>query len=202
VALLALPPRSALAHGFGQRYDLPVPLWLWATAAATAVTLSFVVIGIFVRARPGAPDYWRLDLLCFRWGRVLAARSVRLVARVVAVATPLLLIAAGLAGDQSPTRNIVPTAVWVGWWVGFAYLSTLVGNLWAVVNPRSAPLRLVGRVARPSRASLPLSGLARYVAGRRPLPGLRLDGAGLHGPDEPDPAGSPDRRLLFSPGRR
>ena len=62
-ALLTLPPRSALAHGFRQRYDLPVPLWLWATAAATAVTLSFVVIGIFVRARPGAPDYWRLDLV-------------------------------------------------------------------------------------------------------------------------------------------
>ena len=60
---------------------------------------------------------------------------MRLVARVVAVATLLLLIAAGLAGDQSPTRNVVPTAVWVGRWVD---LSALVGNLWAVVNPWSA----------------------------------------------------------------
>ena len=32
--LLTLLPGHALAHGFGQRYDLPVPLWLWAAAAA------------------------------------------------------------------------------------------------------------------------------------------------------------------------
>jgi hypothetical protein len=136
--LLLLDPRPALAHGIGQRYDLPVPLWLWATAAAAAVALSFVVIGLFVTANPGTRGYPRLDLLRFPLGRALADRRLRLGVRVVAVGSLLLLVAAGLAGDQSPARNLVPTAVWVAWWVGFAYLSALVGNLWAVINPWAA----------------------------------------------------------------
>jgi len=35
---------SAAAPGFGQRDDLPVPLWLWVAGAAEAVVLSFGVI--------------------------------------------------------------------------------------------------------------------------------------------------------------
>ena len=137
-ALLTLGPGEALAHGFGQRYDLPVPLWLWAAAAAAAVALSFVVIGLFVKASPGVHGYWRLNLLRFPLGRVLASSRVRLAARLVSVGLLALILAASLAGNQSPTRNIAPTFIWVAWWVGFAYLSALVGNLWAVVNPWAA----------------------------------------------------------------
>jgi hypothetical protein len=50
VALLAGP---AYAHGFGERYDLPVPLWLYLTGAGAAVALSFVVIGFSMRGTPG-----------------------------------------------------------------------------------------------------------------------------------------------------
>jgi hypothetical protein len=135
---LTLAPGEALAHGFGQRYDLPVPLWLWAAAAAAAVALSFVIIGLFVKASPGVRGYWRLNLLRFPPGRLLADRRVRLVARLVSVGLLILVLVASLAGNQSPTRNIAPTFIWVAWWVGFAYLSALVGNLWAVVNPWAA----------------------------------------------------------------
>jgi len=137
-ALLALAPRPALAHGFGQRYDLPIPLWLWVAAAAAAVALSFVIIGLFVRASPGVRGYWRANLLRSRAGRRLADGRTRLAARALFVGLLLLILAACLFGNQNPTRNIAPTAVWVAWWVGFAYLSALVGNLWAVVNPWAA----------------------------------------------------------------
>ena len=40
-----------------------------------------------------------------------------------------------MVGHPNPTRNLAPTVVWILWWVGFAYLSALVGNLWAVMNP-------------------------------------------------------------------
>jgi hypothetical protein len=136
--LLALAPRGATAHGFGQRYDLPVPLWLWATAAAAAVALSFAIIGVFVKGSPGARVYARLDLLRFRIGRLLADRRIRFAARLVSVGLLGLVLAASLVGDQSPTRNLAPTFIWVAWWVGFAYLSALVGNLWAVINPWAA----------------------------------------------------------------
>jgi hypothetical protein len=137
-ALLALAPGEALAHGFGQRYDLPVPLWLWAAAAAAAVALSFAIIGLFVKASPGVHGYWRLNLLRTPLGRALADRRLRLAARLISVGVLVLVLAASLAGDQSPTRNITPTLVWVAWWVGFAYLSALVGNVWAWLNPWAA----------------------------------------------------------------
>ncbi|HSE94875.1 MAG TPA: hypothetical protein VLD61_03240 [Methylomirabilota bacterium] len=140
-AFLLLAPRPALAHGFGQRYDLPVPLWLWVTAAAAAVALSFVVMSVFVARDPGARGYRRLDLSRGPIGRALTGDGTRALVRLISVGLLALVVAAGLLGDQSPTRNLAPTAVWVAWWVGFAYLSALVGNMWAVVDPWSALFR-------------------------------------------------------------
>lgn len=151
---VAACPRPALAHGFGQRYDLPVPLGLWVAAAAAAVALSFVIIGIFVRANPGPRGSPRLNLLRWTLGRVVAGRAVRLGAQVVAVALLLLIVVAGLAGNQNPTRNIAPTAVWIVWWVGFAYVSALVGNLWAVMNPWAAVFEWSEALLGPRRAVL------------------------------------------------
>lgn len=132
----AIPPAGA--HGFGQRYDLPVPLWLWVTGAAAAVVLSFVIIGLFVRRNPGIRGYPRVNLLRWRLGRLLAGRPVQFAAQGVSVGLLLLVVTAGLIGDQNPTRNFAPIWVWVIWWVGFAYVSALAGNLWAAVSPWAA----------------------------------------------------------------
>jgi hypothetical protein len=117
--------------------------------------LSFVVIGLFVTASAGAGRSWRLNLLRFRAGRWLADRRLRLAVRVIAVGFLLLVVAAGLFGDQNPIRNLTPTAVWVAWWVGFAYVSALIGNLWAVVNPWSALFAWGEALLGPDRKILP-----------------------------------------------
>src|SRR6266536_6338158 len=52
----------AAAHGFGQRYDLPLPLSLYLFGGAAAVALSFVVVALFARHTPGAHGYPRIDL--------------------------------------------------------------------------------------------------------------------------------------------
>ncbi|MEJ7652293.1 MAG: hypothetical protein WKH64_02520 [Chloroflexia bacterium] len=54
LALGMAPTGAALAHGFGQTYSLPVPLWLYLFGAAAAVVLSFVLVGFFHR-RPHRP---------------------------------------------------------------------------------------------------------------------------------------------------
>ena len=69
IAVLALP-QAVAAHGFGDRYDLPVPLSLCAGGAAIALVLSFVVIGLSVRS-PAIGDYARLNLLRWRVAWVL-----------------------------------------------------------------------------------------------------------------------------------
>jgi hypothetical protein len=134
----AAPAGTAAAHGFGQRYDLPVPLSLWIGGAAAAVALSFAVIGLFIRARAGAHDYPRVNLLRWPWSRCLVHRRTACVVQALSVAVLALLVATGIAGDQNPTRNLAPVMVWVIWWVGTAYTSALVGNVWAVINPWAA----------------------------------------------------------------
>ena len=58
--LVGLVPARVYAHGFGERYDLPVPLNYFLVGAAATVALSFVVIGFFVRQRPGIGFFFAL----------------------------------------------------------------------------------------------------------------------------------------------
>jgi len=104
VMLLSLfAARPALAHGFGQRYDLPVPLWLYLYGAASAVLLSFVVFGFFLGERGPPGGYPRLNLLRFGLFRAtLASRAFVYGMRVFSVAVFGLIILTGLFGDQTP----------------------------------------------------------------------------------------------------
>src|SRR5262249_31616641 len=126
---------SADAHGFGQRYDLPLPLSLYLFGAAAAVVFSFVVAGLFVR-HPFPPDrYPRINLLTFSVGRWLAGSTVRFFLKLLSLGLFIVTIAAGLIGDQNPFRNIAPTLVWVIWWVGLTFISAFVGDIWSLANP-------------------------------------------------------------------
>ncbi|MBK7331216.1 MAG: hypothetical protein IPI87_01925 [Betaproteobacteria bacterium] len=80
-------------------------------------------------------EHWRLDLTLTAGGRLLAAPGFLLAVRTLAVVLFLIVVAAGLFGVQSPLKNIAPVMVWAIWWVGMAYVSALLGDLWALVNP-------------------------------------------------------------------
>ena len=54
-ALVLFQPGLAEAHGFGERYDLPVPLWLYLYGAGATVLVSFVVVGMFLRGQARRP---------------------------------------------------------------------------------------------------------------------------------------------------
>ncbi len=123
------------AHGFGQRYDLPLPLSLYLWGSAAAVAVSFVIIGLFVRHSPRADGYPRVDLLRFAPARLIARPAVAFVLQLLAVALFIVTVLAGMRGDPNPYRNIAPTLVWIIWWVGLAYVSAFLGNLWALINP-------------------------------------------------------------------
>ncbi len=126
--------RPTGAHGFGQRYDLPLPLSLYLFGTAAAVILSFVIVGLFARHTPGASGYPRIDLLAYPPGRWLAPILPGLL-KLIAASVFVLTVTAGFCGSQDPYRNIAPTLVWTIWWVGLAIFSAFVGDLWAVVNP-------------------------------------------------------------------
>lgn len=126
---------TAQAHGFAERYDLPVPLHLYLAGSAAAVALSFVVVAYFVRGDRTVQRYPTFNLLGTSAGRILASRMVRFVLQLFAVFMLVLVVVAGFIGDTDPFKNIAPTTVWVIWWVGFAYISGMLGDLWALLNP-------------------------------------------------------------------
>lgn len=134
-------PGTTFAHGFAQRYDLPVPLGLYLAAAAAAVAFSFVVVAFFVRGQRTVARYPRFDLLTTAPGRALAGPWLVEPLRLFAVAFLVLVVIAGFIGHENPYKNLAPTAVWVIWWVGMAYCCGLLGNFWAVVNPWNAVYR-------------------------------------------------------------
>ena len=52
VVILAFVYQSdVLAHGFGERYDLPLPLWLYVSGGGIVVFSSFLAIGFFLQNR-------------------------------------------------------------------------------------------------------------------------------------------------------
>ena len=124
----------AAAHGFGQRYDLPLPLSLYLIGAGAAVALSFVIFGLFMRRPPVVDDGTGAGRRFVPASGPLAKAAV-LALKLVTLVLFALVVAAGIWGDQNPYRNIAPTLIWVVWWVGFAYVSALLGNLWALINP-------------------------------------------------------------------
>lgn len=136
IPLWVYTPASASAHGFGESYDLPVPLNFFVVGSAMAVALSFVVIGLFVRQRGQDFRYSTYDLLRSPLiGIVLSNRSFLFFIKVAVALLLLLIVAAGLFGVNKPLENISPAMVWVIWWIGLGYISAFFGNCWALINP-------------------------------------------------------------------
>ena len=129
----AAPP--VRAHGFGQRYDLPLPLALYLVGVAAAIVFSFVVVAFFVRRAPPAHGYPRVNLLALPVDEFIAWRGIALTLQLVAVVLFVVTVLAGFRGNQDPYQNIAPTLVWVIAWVGLAYVSAFVGNVWILINP-------------------------------------------------------------------
>lgn len=118
----------AAAHAINERYDLPVPLSYFVAGSAAVVAVTFAIAALFVLAAPRLREEKRVrppEALC------PLAHSMR----GYGIAVFLLVIAAGLFGHEHPARNIAPTMVWVGWWVGFGFLCAFVANLWPLLNP-------------------------------------------------------------------
>ena len=164
VGLTGLIAGPAYAHGFGERTELPIPLGYFIIGAAITVAVSFFIVSFFVRATPGA-SYRRSNLFRVGWLQKVSNSPLLLVPlKASSVFLLGLVIATGLAGVQDPVSNFAPTFVWVVWWVGMAFVTALIGNVWPVLNPWQAVFEAVDRATRKLRSGKGITPLLDYPA--------------------------------------
>lgn len=162
------------AHGIGGgRGDLPLPAWMFAYGAGAAVVVSFAALRLLW---PTARFERRAD------GAVLADPSRALgwgavASRALGLAAFALVLLAAVVGDDDPTDNLAPTAVYVVFWVGLQVLSALVGDVWRLLDPFDTLAALVDRrrtgERRPPAATVLPTALAYWRAAGLPDPRTR-----------------------------
>ena len=131
--LLSILPFRLYGHAFGERYDLPLPMNLYLAAAALVVLLSFILATYIIRDGKVFKHY-HLTLLDLSSQPALTTTLIFLL-RLFGVLLFLFVLACGFFGDQDTFNNFSPTFVWVIWWVGLAFFSALIGNVWSLINP-------------------------------------------------------------------
>ena len=143
--LSAFAARSAGAHGFGIKPDLPIPEQWYTVGAVSAMIVTFAIVGLFIRRTASERPYRTYNLFRHAWVRAIAqSRWIFVVVKAFSVFILFLTIAAGLFGSPVIAWNWTPTFIWIIWWVGFGFgfgfgfVHVLVGNVWAIVNPWKA----------------------------------------------------------------
>ena len=139
-----------LAHAFGERVELPIPVVAFVLGGAAVVAFSFVVVLPTKVERSNetiddTTDVRRVSGLAGAIGLVLLAA----------------LCWAGLAGTQELPENILPTVFWVYVWVVLPLLVGILGDFTSGVNPYGY-LAQLGEQLRPLEACL--AALAGLVA--------------------------------------
>ncbi len=146
-AALLLAPAPALAHGLVGKTDLPIPRWLFAWAAAVVLVVSFVALATL----------WPKPRLANLRERGLGGypRVLDPVCGLVGIGLFAAVVYAGFAGRQEATANILPTWIYVIFWVGLAFASFLFGDVFRAFNPWRAVARGAARVLPARSEPLP-----------------------------------------------
>jgi hypothetical protein len=133
------------AHGIVQREDLPIPHWLFAWAAAIVLVVSFFALGaLWPRPRLEQPGWRPLG----PFGRALGSRAADVVCGAVGVLLLVVVVLAGWIAGGTALDNLAPTFILITFWVGLAFASVFLGDVFAVLSPWRALGRATGWAVR------------------------------------------------------
>ena len=127
---------DALGHSFTPPYTLPVPFSMYAFGTGAALVLSFAIVGLFATvpaSRGGAPEGDAIDAPARP-----DAQPTLTIGRVLSTALLMLCILTGLLGTQNLYANFNMTFFWIVFVLGVPYLTALIGDFYAAVNPWKA----------------------------------------------------------------
>lgn len=130
------------AHALVTRQDLPIPAWLFAWAASIVLIVSFFALSAAWRTPRFERDHWRP--LAPWLSRALLGWPLQVLCGALAVFLFCVGVYSGLRGTEAPDRNFAITFFFVTTWIGFAFFSALLGDVFRPFNPWRAVGRVVG----------------------------------------------------------
>lgn len=138
MALMATAmPSLGWAHGFGERYDLPIPMTWVIAAACCVVLLSFLLTPFIQNPAVGSTSNpqlkFELDQPVPITGLGLSAWQMGL--KCVSVGLLLLTGYAAMWGSGDALMNFAPTFIWIIWWLGASFACIMLGNVWHHIDP-------------------------------------------------------------------
>ncbi len=108
-----------------------------ASGALTLPVLHAVSTPRVVATAAGTAD--RMDLMKVAWiAAAFRSRPFRFILRMITVVFFVLIVAAGLWGNQNPAQNIAPILTWTIWWGLLIVLILFAGKAWCYVCPWDA----------------------------------------------------------------
>lgn len=121
-----------------------IPTWVYQVSLALLLLLSFCFLELLpMPVVNNEASYaatllprWEITGRLFR--RILKAPLTVFIARLIFVLLFVLIIFAGLFGNQNPTMNIAPLLTWTIWWAGLIILVLFFGKVWCYVCPWDA----------------------------------------------------------------
>jgi hypothetical protein len=146
-------PALPFAHALVAKQDLPIPAWLFAWAASIVLVVSFFALSAAWRKPQFEDERWRPSAAWLT--TVLRSWPIQVLCGGLAVFLLAVGVYAGIHGTEAPDRNYAITFFFVTAWIGFAFVSALLGNVFPAFNP----WRALGRVG---------GGAYRLIARRRP----------------------------------
>ena len=126
-----------IAHAFGARYDLPVPLWLFLVGSGLVVLASFALVG-----RREVGEARLIGAEGITYGRTGKVGSIRTAVSLVVTG---FLVFSGLYGSQEVAENILPTAFWLLAWIAVPISCGVVGDWTPTLNPFAVLARAADR---------------------------------------------------------
>ena len=134
---------TARAHGFGERYDLPVPMSWIIVRSCLVVAFTFLISVKWSDTQ----FLKRFDaLLDINYLEVEVSHHPTLINIAMAVFSCLLLLlcfCTATWGSEDALMNFAPTFIWIIWWIGCSFCVVIFGNIWPNIDPWRSMYRFV-----------------------------------------------------------
>ncbi|HWH19986.1 MAG TPA: fenitrothion hydrolase, partial [Solirubrobacterales bacterium] len=130
------------AHALVAKQDLPIPAWLFAWAASIVLVVSFFALSAAWRKPRFEEERWRPSAAWMT--AVLRSWPLQILCGGLGVFLLGVGIYSGIHGTEAPDRNFAITFFFVTVWIGFAFASALIGDVFPIFNPWRAIARVAG----------------------------------------------------------